>query len=355
MKNIYKLLLAFSIASVSVQAATKVVKHKIKSGETLYTVAHKHHTTIEEVRKMNGIKKGELLKIGRVVKVPTNTYSPNKKKKIAKKSKVSTKKKTVVSKKIYNKGNYTIQSGDTLFTIARKHKMTVAELVKLNNIKYETTLRLGKKLKVAKKTTTKKHKKVAKSKRSNKKIKIAKVSKKHKKSDRILRSALNKHAKPLASKRVKKKRIVTVDDILFKASQPNVMSFSGFSSKKSNNIIKLAKKKLGRKYVWGAVGQKNTFDCSGLTKYVYKQNGINLPRTSINQSKYGKSVDRSQLKPGDLVFFDTSKRKKGYVNHVGIYLGNGKFIHASSAKKKVVVSSLSKFYAQRYKGARRPS
>jgi cell wall-associated NlpC family hydrolase len=104
------------------------------------------------------------------------------------------------------------------------------------------------------------------------------------------------------------------------------------------------------------VGEKETFDCSGLTKYVYQKNGINLPRTSMNQSKYGKYVSRDHLKPGDLVFFDTSKERKGYVNHVGIYIGNGKFLHASSAQKKVVISKLDKtFYGKRFKVARRPS
>ena len=68
------------------------------------------------------------------------------------------------------------------------------------------------------------------------------------------------------------------------------------------------------------------------------------------------SIERSDLKKGDLIFFDTSKKRKGYVNHVGIYLGNNKFIHASSAKKRVVITSLNKnFYSKRYKGARRPS
>ena len=131
--------------------------------------------------------------------------------------------------------------------------------------------------------------------------------------------------------------------------------FSGKgSSAKSKKITKLAKKKLGKRYVWGAIGQKNTFDCSGFTTYVCKKNGISIPRRAIEQSKHGKYISRSQLKPGDLIFFDTSKRRKGYVNHVGIYLGGNKFIHASSAKKKVVITSLSKpFYSQRYKGARR--
>lgn len=127
-------------------------------------------------------------------------------------------------------------------------------------------------------------------------------------------------------------------------------------SAKCRKLISAAKLKLGKGYVWGASGMKNTYDCSSFTKYVYRKNGIAIPRTSINQSKHGKYVKRSNLKKGDLIFFDTSKKRKGYVNHVGIYLGNNKFIHASSAKKKVVITSLSKkFYSQRYKGARRPS
>jgi cell wall-associated NlpC family hydrolase len=146
-------------------------------------------------------------------------------------------------------------------------------------------------------------------------------------------------------------------------NKPNKLSlsdiFSGSkktASDKCKKILAAAKKKLGKRYVWGASGTKNTYDCSSFTKYVYKKNGIAIPRTSINQSKYGKYVKRKDLKKGDLIFFDTSKRRKGYVNHVGIYLGDNKFIHASSAKKKVVITSLNKnFYSKRYKGARRPS
>jgi cell wall-associated NlpC family hydrolase len=128
------------------------------------------------------------------------------------------------------------------------------------------------------------------------------------------------------------------------------------NSDKCQRITSVAKTKLGKRYVWGASGNKNTYDCSSFTKFVYKKIGITLPRTSINQSKFGKYVKRSELQKGDLIFFDTSKRRKGYVNHVGIYLGDNKFIHASSAKKKVVITSLNKdFYSNRYKVARRPS
>ena len=118
-------------------------------------------------------------------------------------------------------------------------------------------------------------------------------------------------------------------------------------------ISTLAKDELGKKYVWGAIGP-NTYDCSGLTYTVYKKLGISLPRVSREQAKHGIHVKRENLKTGDLIFFDTSKEKKGVINHVGIYLGDNHFIHASSASKSVVVTSLNKpFYHQSYKWARR--
>jgi len=113
-------------------------------------------------------------------------------------------------------------------------------------------------------------------------------------------------------------------------------------------LLEEAKKHLGKKYIWGANGPK-TFDCSGFTCYVCKKNGVCIPRTSIQQAKFSKKLSRKELKSGDLIFFDTSKERKGIVNHVGIYIGNDKFIHASSGAGKVVISSLNRpFYKQRF-------
>ncbi len=118
-------------------------------------------------------------------------------------------------------------------------------------------------------------------------------------------------------------------------------------------VLKEARKHLGKKYVWAANGPK-TFDCSGFTCYVSKKNGVRLPRTSVRQAEVGKKVTRVQLKAGDLIFFDTSKERKGIVNHVGIYIGGGNFIHASSGANKVVISSLNQnFYKQRFMWGRR--
>jgi len=87
----------------------------------------------------------------------------------------------------------------------------------------------------------------------------------------------------------------------------------------------------------------NGFDCSGLTMTVYQLNGLNLPRNSARQFEVGSSVDSiSDLQRGDLVFF--SVRWKNGVSHVGVYIGNGQFIHASSRGKKIRIDSLSTAY-----------
>jgi len=118
---------------------------------------------------------------------------------------------------------------------------------------------------------------------------------------------------------------------------------------KEEEIILTAQEYMGTKYVWAANGP-DCFDCSGFTRYVYKQHGMTLPRYSGNQAKVGMKVSFDELQIGDLVFFDTEKKYRKKVNHVGIYIGDGKFIHASSAKKQVTITSFrkKKFYKNRF-------
>ena len=117
-------------------------------------------------------------------------------------------------------------------------------------------------------------------------------------------------------------------------------------------IVAYAKQFLGRPYVWGGNGP-NSFDCSGFTKYVYAHFGYNINRTASAQLKNGVSVSRSELQAGDLVFFYNGKVSTP-VSHVGIYIGNGDFIHASSNSYTVEISSLyAKNYDAKYVYARR--
>lgn len=127
------------------------------------------------------------------------------------------------------------------------------------------------------------------------------------------------------------------------------------NSNTNSKVEKYAKKFLGNKYVWGATGPK-TFDCSGFTQKVYRQcAGITIPRVSIEQAKVGKYIKFANLKKGDMVFFDTTKKRLGKVNHVGIYLSKGNFIHASSGGKRVMITNFNKkrFYKNRFLWGRR--
>ena len=123
---------------------------------------------------------------------------------------------------------------------------------------------------------------------------------------------------------------------------------------RGEDIVALARKYLGVKYVWGG-STPDGFDCSGLIQYVFGKNGISLPRVTYNQVNVGSSVQPNKLRPGDLVFFDTDRKKAG-PDHVGIYIGGGKFIHAPRPGQGVKISSLSEsYYMDRWMGGRRIS
>ena len=125
------------------------------------------------------------------------------------------------------------------------------------------------------------------------------------------------------------------------------------STTSASKVISYAKSFLGKPYVWGAQGP-SSFDCSGFTYYVFKNYAnITLPRTSKDQSTYGTTISKKNLKVGDLVFFDTSGSNSGNVSHVGIYIGSNQFIHASSSKGKVVISDFNNYYTNAFVKAKR--
>ncbi len=416
----------------------------IEKGDTLFIVARKHHTTIKEVLEANDMERNAMIRIGQVLKVPTNTYFPDEIKK--EETKLSKK-----EKKEEPKGIYEVQSGDTLFSIAKKNHVTLKEIMALNDIKAGSVIKVGQKLKVSKKSTfiaskkkEKKTKIVLKKYRVKRGDTLSKIARKYKISIKKLRK-LNKLSRKsrlkrgallvVGEKKVTKKKPsiyrVRKGDTIWLIAKRNHISvkklrklnglkrksklrkgmllalnskvknkqvrmrlakakasakkskkvkttkvarkskkkstrrrndalaaLSGRSGKRSSRgsakVIRTAKRYLGTRYVWGAEGP-NRFDCSGFTQYVIrKSKGVRLPRVSRKQAYYGKYVSRGNLRPGDLIFFDTSRRRRGYVNHVGIYIGSNKFIHASSAKHRVVISSLNRpFYNARFKWGRR--
>jgi hypothetical protein len=116
-------------------------------------------------------------------------------------------------------------------------------------------------------------------------------------------------------------------------------------------LVKTAKRFIGIPYRWGGEDTKNGFDCSGLTMVSYRLNGLNLPRNSRSQFKAGRWISKKDLRQGDLVFFATKGGTR--VTHVGMYIGNGKFIHAPRTGKNVRIEKMSNsFFARTYMGGR---
>jgi len=111
-------------------------------------------------------------------------------------------------------------------------------------------------------------------------------------------------------------------------------------------VVDYARRFTGVRYEYGGSSPRSGFDCSGFVRFVYEHFGIDLPHSSYGQFGSGRRVSRSGLRPGDLVFFDG-------LGHVGIYVGNDRFIHAPHTGTRVRIQTLAGWYSSRFVGARR--
>ena len=159
---------------------------------------------------------------------------------------------------------------------------------------------------------------------------------KHDQNCEILMDHNRSHISLVSKVNKRKSEVVTLED--------NTTPYNA----KVEKLITLAKSKLGDSYMPAKAGPDH-FDCSGFVYYVFKNNGINIPRSSRTQSQSANHLKRDALKRGDILFFDTHERK--HINHSGIYLGEGKFIHSSSGKAYgVTISELDKgFYKDKFR------
>jgi len=330
------------------QEKPKKSQYKVAKGDTLFSIALKYKVSLADLVKLNKLKSTSLIHPGDIIKIPGISFIESAKKEVAKN------KKTV----------YKVQHGDTLYSIAKKYNMKVATLKKLNNLIQHPTLKPGMELTVIGKPIEIKKRKIPTKHIVKRGETIWTIARKYKLTIGQLRllnpkirthslrvgSVLNiskKAAIKLAKSKKYKKRSSRLSGVLARYKRRS-------SSRSSRDVVAYAKRFLGTRYVWGA-SRPGAFDCSGFTQYVMRHaKGRSIPRVSRRQAYYGRYVSRRNLRAGDLVFFDTSRRRRGYVNHVGIYIGNGKFIHASSGKHRVVITSLNKpFYRQRFMWGRR--
>lgn len=127
---------------------------------------------------------------------------------------------------------------------------------------------------------------------------------------------------------------------------------SNLERKKADDLLMSAMGLLGVSYRFGGSNPASGLDCSGFIQYIFREAmNVNLPRTSAAMSEVGIPVEKSNLKPGDLVFFARAGRRVG---HVGMYIGDGKFIHAPRTGKSIEIQNLNKaYYVKNYAGARR--
>lgn len=336
--------------------AANTTTYKVKSGDSLGLIAMKYNTTSTKIQTLNNLT-SDLIYVNQTLKVPA--------------TKTSTKKTTTTTKKATTNKTasktYTVKSGDSLGLIAVKHNMSVAELKKLNNLSSDViyvsqTLKVSKAdvtkktatTSTAKKTTTTKKETTAKKETTKKETtsttytvsngdSLGAIAVKYDMSLSSLKT-LNNLNSDLIFVGQKLKVSGSTKTSTASSKQPTTSTkkettkTSNTVSYSTQRILDIAKKYTGVPYLFGGTTPSG-FDCSGYIYYVYKEAGLNLGgrKTAAGYASLAKAV--SSPKVGDLVFFEgTYSGMEGRISHVGIYLGDGKFISALS--KGIGISDL---------------
>jgi cell wall-associated NlpC family hydrolase len=282
----------------------------VQPGATLGQIADSHNTTVASIMSLNGLH-NYVIYPGERLRVPGagsyNSYQPS----------------------APRYGHYTVQFGDTLSTIAQKYGTSISELRTLNRL-YSNVIRQGAVLTVPENYKTY----ITASNNANKRY--------------------NYYGSNKPKVYVPNFKIVTANNnnIGNKCKTGgNGYSGSGSAEKPAGKgnyslgekIVDVAYRYKGVPYVWGGTNDTG-MDCSGLVQHVFLKLGIHLPRTAQEQSRLGTYVPKNKLQPGDLLFFRTYAP---YISHVGIYVGNGKFIQENYGAGKATVNSLNSEYFER--------
>lgn len=258
-------------------AGAQELFHTVQRGETLFSIARRYGTTVETLMRINGLSRPNL-EVGQVLRLPTPAPSN-----------------PPAAQPQPTATTYSVQPGDTLFSIARRFGVTVEALQGENSLT-SAALSVGQVLKVP---------------------------------------------TPLS--------MAPDAPSPQSPSPPEIPAFSN-EYDPANPLLQAALKYLGTPYKFAA-NSDASLDCSAFVQRVYAEVGLELPRTSREQ--WGTlPVVQGEVKPGDLVFFSFGGRQ---IDHVGIYLGRGVFAHASTYGSRVVIESLeAPYYQKAYRGARRP-
>ncbi len=344
-------------------SAFGAVQYTVRKGDTLDSIAKKHQVSLKELRQANRVSPKHMKPGAKIViPVKASATSTAKKKSAAppadmqdvkakKPAEEASEPETAPDKKteaVY----HTVRKGDTLSSISREYSLTTADLKELNNL-HRNKLRSGQKLlvkKIGPRTYT-----------VRKGDNIWKIAKKYNMdADDLM--ALNEMDTPglkvgqklYLEEAVDPSSAATYKEALGRNIEEEIRKLAESEEFREQDqpskIAIFAKKMINIPYRFGGNSILG-IDCSAYVKKVYGFMGIELPRTAREQFKEGEKIDREELSIGDLVFFRTYA---SFPSHVGIYLGNNLFIHASSKGKRVTIDSLdTPYYLKRFIGGKR--
>ena len=288
--------LATFIATGNVEASTET--YTVKPGDSLWKISSQHKVTVDELKKINGLVSDTIL-IDQKLTIATQSINlPVVEKAPSSKSTPTYQQSKPVTRTTPSTSTYIVKAGDSLWKIASQHNLTIADLKNINNL-VSDTIYVNQKISVSSSAPTK--------------------------------------TKPTAT--VKPDRQVNNPSTVAPPEKSN--HTEGFSTPTKNvqrTATDLSRSLVGTPYAWGGVTTAG-FDCSGFIHYVFNAAGLDTPRTDTI-GLYSRSYYVDKPVPGDLVFFENTYRSG--ISHAGIYIGEGKFIHAGT--KQVEIASLDSVY-----------
>jgi len=296
--------------------------YRVKKGDTLGAISSKHRVSVESLKQANKLS-GNKLSINQVLVIPPQGGKKNP-------ARASGQSAPLASQKVSSGKTYTVQKGDSLQKIARATGVSVSELKSLNQL-HDNMIKPGQKLTLKRNPTV-----------------IATVAKPLPQSSHgndFESSDLNDSNDPINDILEGKEAILTESD------SSHLFLGKWEDSKDRELLVKISKGFLGAPYRFGGMSLQG-IDCSAFVKRIYSFFDITLPRTAREQANVGQKVSRDELVIGDLVFFNT---RRYYISHVGIYIGDGQFVHAASGRSKEVrINNLSEpYYDKRFVQATR--
>ena len=321
--------------------------YTVKSGDSLWKISKNHNVSISQLKSWNNLS-NDTIYPGQILTINSSSSGNT----------------TSSSGSNTNLSTYIVSSGDTFSGIAKKFNLSTSTLKSLNpeiiNINY---LRIGQVIKVSvssSSTTPGSQPSTNNSTTTGSQPSTNNSTKYTVKSGDTFSGIALKFSMSLSTLKslnpeivnINKLRIGQVLNVSGNSSNTSSSTTTGNTSApttsweaKADAIISSGSKYIGKPYLYGAsVTQTNAFDCSSFTMRVFQENGITLPRTSVAQSKIGQSVSLSNLRKGDLVFFDTDF--DGVINHVAIAMSNTTLLHSQSSVG-VSISSLNTYWQPR--------